>query len=154
MPVLRLETRISASLESCFDLARDVDAHMRTTARSRERAVAGVTTGLMGAGDTVTWEAVHLGIRQRLTVRITRYERPRLFVDEMVEGAFRRLTHTHEFRAIDEGTLMVDTFDYSSPLGVLGRLADVLFLKRYLLRFLSERARALKDEAERVASRS
>lgn len=127
---------------------------MRATARSRERAVAGVTTGLMGAGDTVTWEAVHLGIRQRLTVRITRYERPRLFVDEMVEGAFRRLTHTHEFRAIDEGTLMVDTFDYSSPLGVLGRLADVLFLKRYLLRFLSERARALKDEAERVASRS
>ena len=49
---------------------------------------------------------------------------------------------------------MVDTFDYSSPLGLLGRLADLLFLKRYLLRFLSERARALKDEAERVASRS
>ena len=70
---------------------------MRTTASSRERAVAGVTTGLMGAGDTVTWEAVHLGIRQRLTVRITRYARPLLFVDEMVEGAFRRLTHIHEF---------------------------------------------------------
>ena len=108
----------------------------------------------MGPGDTVTWEAVHLGIQQRLTVRITRYERPRLFVDEMVEGAFRRLTHTHEFRAIDGGTLMVDIFDYASPLGVLGRLADVLFLKRYLLRFLSERARVLKDEAERVAARS
>jgi ligand-binding SRPBCC domain-containing protein len=127
MPILRLETRIAASLESCFDLTRDVDAHMRTAARSRERAVAGVTT---------------------------RYERPRLFVDEMVEGAFRRLTHTHEFRAIDDGTLMVDIFDYASPLGVLGRLADVLFLKRYLLRFLSERARVLKDEAERVAARS
>jgi ligand-binding SRPBCC domain-containing protein len=154
MPVLRLETWISASPEVCFDLARDVDAHMRTTAPSRERVVAGVTKGLMGPGDTVTWEAIHLGIRQRLTVQITRYERPRVFVDELVEGAFRRLTHTHEFRPIHEGTLMMDTFDYASPLGVLGHLADVLFLKRYLLRFLSERARALKDEAERVASGS
>jgi ligand-binding SRPBCC domain-containing protein len=108
----------------------------------------------MGPGDTVTWEAVHLGLRQRLTVRITRYERPRLFVDEMVKGTFRRFTHTHEFRATEEGTLMVDTFDYASPLGFLGRFADGLFLKRYLLRFLSERAGALKDEAEKTASRS
>jgi len=106
----------------------------------------------MGPGDTVTWEAVHLGLRQRLTVRITRYERPHLFADEMVEGAFRRFTHTHEFRATEQGTLMVDIFDYESPLGFLGRLADALFLRGYLLRFLSERAGALKHEAEKTAS--
>jgi ligand-binding SRPBCC domain-containing protein len=55
--------------------------------------------------------------------------RPNYFVDEMVQGAFNRFRHEHHFKQMDEGTVMTDVVDYSSPLGVLGRLADVLFLK-------------------------
>src|SRR4051812_20897417 len=108
MPIIRLETQIHAVPERCFDLARDVDAHVGSTAGTHERAVAGVTSGLMGLGDSVTWEAVHFGVRQRLTSRITRLERPNLFVDEMVEGAFHSFEHTHEFRSTNNGTVMVD----------------------------------------------
>jgi ligand-binding SRPBCC domain-containing protein len=66
----------------------------------------------------------------------------------MVRGAFRSFTHTHEFRAADGGTLMIDTFRYASPLGPLGRLADFLFLERYMRRLLTERAAFLKRAAE------
>jgi len=149
MPVIRLETHIDAPPERCFDLARDVEVHVDSTSRTRERAVAGVTSGLLGPGDVVTWEAVHFGRRQRLTARVTRFERPGLFEDEMVRGAFRSFTHRHEFRpAGGGGTLMVDTFRYRSPLGMLGVLADRLFLERYMRRFLAERAAFLKRAAE------
>jgi len=150
VPVIRIETLIHAPPDRCFDLARDVEAHVGSTARTHERAVAGVTSGLLGPGDEVTWEAVHLGVRQRLTARITRFDRPNAFEDEMVRGAFRSFTHRHEFRPVDGGTLMIDTFRYASPLGILGALADRLFLERYMRRLLTERNAYLKRVAEGV----
>jgi ligand-binding SRPBCC domain-containing protein len=148
VPVIRLETIIAASTDTCFDLARDVDLHQRSTAASRETAVAGVTSGLMGLGDEVTWEATHFGIRQRLTSRITEFERPDRFVDEMVRGAFKRFRHLHEFVARDDRTVMRDVFDYTAPLGPLGRAADVLVLRRYMTRLLQRRNAYLKSFAE------
>jgi len=148
MPIIRIETRIAAPRERCFDLARDVEAHEVSVAGTGERAVAGVTTGLLGLGDVVTWEATHFGVKQRLTARITAFERPRRFVDVLVRGAFHAFTHTHDFIATPEGTLMVDTFDYTSPLGPLGRLADAVFLERYMRRLLVGRGLELRRMAE------
>ncbi len=149
MPAIRVETFIRAAPEVCFDLARDVEAHVASTARTKERVVGGVTRGLLDLGDEVTWEAVHFGVRQRLTSRITRLDRPRMFVDEMVRGAFASFEHLHEFSPADGGTRMVDVFTYRAPLGVIGRVADVLFLERYMRTFLTERARSLKATLER-----
>ncbi|MEA2634706.1 MAG: hypothetical protein QOH92_1473 [Chloroflexota bacterium] len=95
MPVIILRTRVAAPPSRCFDLARDVDIHQRSTAGSRERAVAGVISGLLGRGDEVTWEATHFGVRQRLTSRITEFDPPNRFVDEMVRGAVARFRHEH-----------------------------------------------------------
>ena len=154
LPVIRLETRIAAPPGTCFDLARNVHVHTMSTSRTKERAVGGVTAGLLGLGDEVTWEAVHFGIKQRLMAKITRFDPPHLFDDQMVRGAFRSFTHVHEFMPAGDGTLMVDTFSYTSPLGLLGALADKLFLERYLRRFLAERARYLKQIAEAAPSQS
>jgi ligand-binding SRPBCC domain-containing protein len=148
MPVIVLRTRVAAPPARCFDLARDVELHQRSTAASRERAVAGVTSGLLGAGDEVTWEARHFGVRQRLTSRITEFDPPKRFVDEMVRGAFARFRHEHQFLSVPEGTDVVDIFDYTAPLGPLGRLADGLFLRRYMTRLLRERNAYLKRAAE------
>jgi ligand-binding SRPBCC domain-containing protein len=151
VPIIVLRTRVAAPPSRCFDLARDVGLHQRSTAASRERAVAGVTSGLLGPGDEVTWEATHFRVRQRLSSRITVFEPPYRFVDEMVRGAFRRFRHEHQFLAVDGGTEMVDIFDYTSPLGLLGRLADLLFLRAYMTRLLRERNAYLKREAESAA---
>ena len=153
MPVIVLRTRVAAPPSRCFDLARDVELHQRSTAASRERAVGGVTSGLLGAGDEVTWEATHFGVRQRLSSRITEFDPPNRFVDVMVRGAFRRFRHEHQFPAVEGGTEIVDIFDYTSPLGPLGSLADHLFLRRYMTRLLRERNAFLKREAESAAPR-
>jgi ligand-binding SRPBCC domain-containing protein len=150
MPTIHLETFIGAPPQLCFDLARSVDVHMASTNHTGERAVAGVTSGMMNLDDEVTWEARHFGVRQRLTSRITMMERPRLFVDEMQRGAFKRWHHTHTFEERRGGTLMIDDADYASPLGLLGRLADRLFLERYMTRLLLVRNAHIKKVAEAI----
>lgn len=148
MPTIRLTTHIRASREVCFDLSRSIDLHMQSTAHTGERAIAGRTSGLIGPGETVTWRARHFGIWQNLTSTITGYDRPVYFVDEMVQGAFRSIRHEHRFEAGGDGTVMYDVFAYQSPLGLLGRVADYLFLKRYMRRLLEERNAVIRAAAE------
>lgn len=150
MPVIKYTTYIEAPISRCFDLARDVDVHTITTSTTKEKAVAGVTKGLLNKGDSVTWEATHFGVRQRLTARITEMNAPYTFTDKLVRGAFRSFTHTHTFIEHGTGTVMEDIFDYKSPLGILGKLADVLFLERYMKTFIFSRANELKKIAERI----
>lgn len=149
MPVIYLETFIEAPIETCFDLARSVDIHIQSTKQTKERAVAGVTEGLLEVGDKVTWEAVHFGIKQKLTSEITAMNKPEWFIDEMVSGAFQSFVHTHRFEVMDGVTLMVDQFIYKVPLGVIGSVTNLLFLKRYMRNFLQVRANSLKTLAER-----
>lgn len=148
MPRIELEFTIHAPIEICFDLSRSIDLHKISTARTREEAIAGVTSGLIEKGETVTWRARHLGVMQTLTTIITELERPTFFVDEMLQGAFRSFRHEHRFKAIEAGTLVREVFDYKSPLGFLGNLADRLFLEEYMKTFLLERNQVIKEYAE------
>lgn len=148
MPTIHLSTAIAAPVDRVFDLARSIDLHTESTASTGERAVAGVTSGLIGPGEQVTWRARHFGVWQKLTVRITAFERPTHFADTMLRGAFRRMEHHHYFEPSAAGTIMRDEFTFESPLGVLGRLAEALFLTRYMRAFLLERNRVIKDTAE------
>lgn len=148
MPLIELSTGIEAPIERVFDLARSIDAHMSSAAQTGERAVAGRTSGLIEAGETVTWEARHFGVKQRLTVKITEMDRPRSFEDVMVKGAFASMRHRHEFEEVDGVTRMRDRFEFSAPLGILGRMAEKLFLTAYMTRFLEIRNAHLKAAAE------
>jgi ligand-binding SRPBCC domain-containing protein len=146
--MIRLQTYIDAPIERCFDLALSVDLHRHSVAHTRERPIAGVTSGMMRLGDCVTWEAVHFGIRQHLTSKITAYERPYRFTDEMVRGAFRELRHVHEFLPQPPGVLMIDHFWFRAPLGPLGWVAERLVLTHYMTGLLLTRNRYLKRVAE------
>jgi len=148
MPVIELSTVISAPRERVFDLARSIDAHQDSTEGTSERAIAGVTTGLIGLNDEVTWEARHLGLRQRLTVRVTEFNRPQHFQDIMVAGAFKSMKHDHLFLEHAMGTQMNDRFEFQSPMGILGKIVDQLFLRAYMERFLVHRNGILKKLAE------
>lgn len=148
MPTIRVATDIGAPPARCFDLARSVDAHIESATGTCERAIAGVTKGLLGLGDEVTWRARHLGVNQVLASRITAFDRPHRFQDSMVRGAFAHFVHDHEFVATPRGTQMVEVLNYSAPWGPLGRLVEGLFLTAYLARFLQQRAQVLKRLAE------
>jgi ligand-binding SRPBCC domain-containing protein len=161
MAVINLETRIKASAKTCFDISRSVEAHTDSLAHTNEKVVAGRTSGLFELNDTVTWEANHFGIRQRLTVKITKMEPYTMFEDQMVKGAFKSFAHQHYFEQQGDYTIMKDVFTYEVPgclpvslfplrwqAGIFGRVVDWLFLRRYMTRLLQTRNEAIKRSAE------
>lgn len=148
MPVIELKTTIRAPRNICFDLARSIDLHKRSMQGTHEEAVAGITSGLIGKGEQVTWKAKHFGITQQLTSRITDLEYPHHFRDEMLEGAFKIIRHDHIFVGSGEVTIMTDKFQFKSPGGIIGQIFDRLVLERYLRKLLEKRNRIIKKVAE------
>jgi ligand-binding SRPBCC domain-containing protein len=148
VPSIYLQTQINAPVERCFDLSRSIDLHMISTSYSEEKAVEGVTSGLIGQGETVTWEAKHFGIIQRLSSKITRFERPFMFTDEMLKGAFKMIKHDHIFNREGRYTIMTDSFIFESPYGIAGKIFNFLILERYLKNLLIKRNRLIKECAE------
>lgn len=147
MVVLKETTIINAPIERCFDLSRSIDLHLVSTRRTGERAVGGVTSGLIGLDEQVTWRARHLGIWQELTSKITRLDRPSYFRDEMIRGAFRSFEQDHSFADRDGATEMTDVLRFAAPAPVLGRVAEIV-LRTYLRRFLRERNEVLRRVCE------
>jgi ligand-binding SRPBCC domain-containing protein len=140
-----LVTDIPADPTEVFELARDIGAHVASMSGSRERAVAGVTTGPVQLGDTVTFRARHFGVWLTMTARIVAMDAPRQFVDEQERGPFRAFRHEHRFDpSPDGGTRMVDTIVLSSP--VLGRVAERAVLVPYLRRLIASRNAHLANQ--------
>lgn len=150
MPTIEIKTLIKADLKTCFDLSRNIDFHKASMAHSNEKAIAGKTSGLIVFGEWVTWEAKHFGIKQQLTSKITEFKSPTYFVDEMVSGVFKSFRHEHIFQNTEGKTLMIDKFHYQSPFGILGKLASILFLKRYMTNLLITRNEYLRIKAEEI----
>jgi ligand-binding SRPBCC domain-containing protein len=141
-------TYINAPLERCSCLSLSIDLHQDSTAQTSERAVAGVTTGLIGLGQRVTWRGRHLGVMLRHTSEITAYEGPAFFEDVMVSGVFHSFRHRHFFKPEANGTAMEDHLEFAAPVPLLGRIVEIVVLKRYLRRFLRERNAFIKQVAE------
>lgn len=139
-------TQSAASPERLFDVSLSIDEHLGSMAGSGERAVAGVTSGLIGLGETVTWRARHFGVWFTMTSRIEELERPRAFVDQQLRGPFKLFRHEHLFEPLGTGTLMTDTITLASPVG--GVLVERLVLVPYLRRLILQRNRHLLASLE------
>lgn len=143
------ETPIEAPVKLVFDLSLAIDAHVASMSASKERAIAGVTSGRIGLDETVTWRATHLRIPFTMTSRVTELESPHRFVDEQVRGPFRSFRHEHIFEARDGVTRMIDRIQFDAPLGPIGRLVEGLVLRSYMQKLIVLRSEYLKAEAER-----
>lgn len=130
-------------MEQLFDRARSIDLHLDSQQASGERAVGGVTSGLIGEGQDVTWRARHFGVPLIMTSRITHLDYPRSFTDEQVKGPFKAFRHVHDFAATATGSVMTDRVEFTVPLGVLGTAVERLVLARYLERLIIRRGRFL-----------
>jgi ligand-binding SRPBCC domain-containing protein len=148
MPTIHLTTFVAAPAERVFDLCRSIELHRKSMAHTNEEAIGGTTNGLIGLDDTVTWKAKHLLKTRILKSKIIAMNRPLFFTDEMMDGDFKSLRHEHHFKKIDNGTLLIDLFSFESPYGGLGRLANNLFLTRYMKKLLELRNQMIKEYAE------
>jgi len=148
MTTIHLTTFIAAPAERVFDLSRSINLHKISTAQTGEKAIAGVTSGLIKEGETVTWQAKHLFKERKFTSKITAMEAPLSFIDEMTQGDFKSFKHEHHFKQIDNGTIMIDVLDFESPYGSLGKLFNAIYLRKYIEDLLKKRNSVIKEYAE------
>jgi len=154
MQLIQLETKIAAPPERCFLLSLSIDLHKESTAQTSERAIAGVTHGVIGPNETVTWQGRHFGFMLTQETLISKYSRPHHFQDIMLRGMFKSFEHDHYFDELPDGTtLMRDELRFAAPLGPLGWIAEFLVLNRYLTGFLIERNQLIKTVAESPEAR-
>jgi ligand-binding SRPBCC domain-containing protein len=73
---------------------------------------------------------------------------PVSFTDEMIKGDFISFHHEHHFKAVENGTIMIDLVNFETPYGSVGKMANRLFLKSYLEKILMKRNKVIKDYAE------
>lgn len=143
------ETIIRTTLDRCFDLSRSIDFHKHSMAATKEIPVDGRLSGLIEKGEFVEWEANHFFVRQRLSSRITEMVRPFYFIDEMVNGAFKSFWHKHKFiRHRADEVMLIDDFRYEVPFGVIGHIANALFLQKYMEKTIEVRGEKLKYALE------
>jgi ligand-binding SRPBCC domain-containing protein len=115
---------------------------------SGEKAIDGVTSGLINLNETVTWQAKHLFKTRVFKSKISAMQPPVYFEDEMIESDFKSVRHEHHFKAIANGTIMIDLFYFEVPYGNVGKLANKIFLTSYLQRLLENRNKVIKEYAE------
>ena len=148
MSHIHLTTFIKAPIERVFDLSRSITLHKVSTSKTDEKAIAGVTSGLISKDETVTWQAKHLFKTRQFTSKITEMQSPLLFIDEMIKGDFKNFRHQHHFKKVENGTIMIDLVDFESPYAVLGKIVNSIFLKKYIEAFLVKRNTTIKEYAE------
>ncbi|MFK7749297.1 MAG: cell division protein [Kordia sp.] len=148
MTTIQLKTQINAPIELVFDLSRDISEHEASTNNTREKAIAGRTSGKIELGETVTWRAKHFGVYLQHTSIISAMESPTYFVDEMAKGVFKSFHHEHMFKEKENGTEMIDNLSYEVPYGIFGKIFNYFILKSYLTTFLRERNQHIKQRAE------
>ena len=148
MTTINIITKVNAPIQKVFDINRNIDIHQQSASKTNEIAIAGVTSGLINHNETVTWRGKHFGFYLTHKSRITAMNLYDYFVDEMEEGNFKSFRHEHFFEEQNGVTTMTDKLCYETPFGILGKLFDELFLRKYLTNFLLERNRVLKELSE------
>ena len=148
MPKIHLTTFIAAPVERVFDLSRHIGLHKESMSKFKEEAVAGTRFGLIEKEETVTWRAKHLFKERIIRVKITEMKKPEKFTDEQVEGDFRMMKHEHYFKPCDNGTILIDLFEFESPYGMMGRWFNSIYLTSYMKKLLEHRNQTIKTFAE------
>lgn len=85
------------------------------------------------------------GIPVYWMTEITHVQDRAYFVDEQRFGPYALWHHQHHFRAIPGGVEMTDIVHYKNPLGILGRLANALFVKKKLETIFAFRYRKVEE---------
>lgn len=148
MPKIHLTTFIAAPVDVVFDLSRHIGLHQLSMSKYKEEAVAGTRMGLIEKNETVTWSARHLFKKRFLRSKITEMKKPDMFTDEQVQGDFKMMKHEHHFKPCENGTIVIDLFQFESPYGILGKWLSSLYLTNYMKRLLEQRNNTIKEFAE------
>ena len=71
-----------------------------------------------------------LGVKMNWVTEITHIKDKKYFVDEQRKGPYKMWHHEHILIKTDNGIIMKDIISYIPPFGILGKILNILFIKR------------------------
>ncbi len=148
MTTIKITTNYFAPIETVFDTNRNIDIHQQSASKTKEVALAGITSGLINKNETVTWKGKHFGVYLTHQSLISEMNFPTYFVDEQLKGQFKKFKHQHFFEQKENYVEVTDILQYETPFGIFGKLFDRILLKKHLTNFIIHRNAVLKDLAE------
>lgn len=149
MTTIIITTTYFAPIEKVFDINRNIDIHQQSASKTKEVAIAGITSGLINKNETVTWKGKHFGVYLTHQSLISEMNFPTYFVDEQLKGQFISFKHQHFFEQKENFVEVTDILEYETPFGIFGQLFDKLLLKNHLTNFIIHRNAVLKNLAEK-----
>ena len=149
MTTIKITTNYFAPIETIFNTNRNIDIHQQSASKTKEIAIAGITSGLINKKETVTWKGKHFGVYLTYQSLISEMIFLTYFVDEQLNGKFKSFKHQHFFEQKENYVEVTDILEYETPFGIFGQLFDKLLLKKHLTNFIIHRNTVLKNLAEK-----
>ena len=149
MTTIKITTNYFAPIETIFNTNRNIDIHQQSASKTKEIAIAGITSGLINKKETVTWKGKHFGVYLTHQSLISEMIFPTYFVDEQLKGKFKSFKHQHFFEQKENYVEVTDILEYETPFRIFGQLFDKLLSKKHLTNFIIHRNTVLKNLAEK-----
>ena len=99
----------------------------------------------MKTGQVIDYLIRLKGIKICWSSIISSYDPPHSFVDEQIQGPFTNWVHSHNFKEKNGGTIIIDHVKYSIPFGLIGRIANNIFVEKDLVDIFDYRKKTIME---------
>lgn len=86
-----------------------------------------------------------LSIPVSWVTEITHVKELAYFIDDQRIGPYKLWHHQHFFNKVKDGVEMTDIVHYQAPFGIIGKLAELLFINKKVKSIFDYRNRVLED---------
>ena len=100
---------------------------------------------IIQAGARIDYKIGLYGIPMKWKTLLEEFVQDSYFIDTQLSGPYKLWRHRHDFRSVEGGTEMRDTVDYTLPIGPLGRLVRVLFVRAQLVAIFKHRTKIIAE---------
>ena len=87
-----------------------------------------------------------LGVKITWVTEITQVKDKEFFIDEQRMGPYKMWHHQHIFEIKDNGVLMKDIITYIPPFGLIGQIANKIFIKKQLKNIFDYRQKVINEK--------
>ena len=141
---LEVKQFLNISLNEAWDFFSSPGNLSKITPEHMGFIITSGTPEKMYPGQIITYKVSPFpGIKTNWVTEITHVDEEKFFVDEQRFGPYRMWHHEHHFEVQGKGVLMTDRVSYKLPLGFLGRIAHLLFVKNQLKQIFEYREKFL-----------
>jgi len=137
---------INSDIESVFSFFKQPENLSKTTPRWLNFEIITPLPLIMKEGAEFEYTIRLYKIKMHWKTLISEYRPLEYFIDEKVNGPYKKWIHKHSFEIIDDGVLMLDYVQYDLYGGPLKYLINKLFVQRSIKQIFRYRKEIFEKE--------